>query len=242
MATDKHRESGEDRQTSLDEPAPTALAQWLALSSVSPDSEDKERQPRPQRRTHASGVIRAVSGGALLAALTATAMAVTTILAGPDQADSTVDPPISITAAPPPWPGDGRDRSTTVTGSSAIACGPGTLEAATVVSGARPLQAVTGAQAIAVFEAAYYHARDGVMARDVVATEAAVSDAATIQAGIDSVSPVAAYCTRIEQLTPGLYAVQITETRPDIAPRVWRQRISTTHHDGRSVITAIASE
>ncbi|WP_280490179.1 hypothetical protein [Nocardia carnea] len=242
METYTRQESGDDGQIVIDEPAPTALAEWLALSSGSTGPEGEERWPRRQRRAHVSATIRAVSGGALVAALTATTMAMTTVLAGTDHADSTVDPPISITAAPPPWPGDGRDRSPTVTGSSAAACGPGTLEAATVVSSPRPLRAATGAQAIAVFEAAYYHARDGVMARDVVATEAAVSDAATIQAGIDSAPPVAAYCTRIEPLTPGLYAVQITETRPDIAPRVWRQRISTTHHEGHSVITAIASE
>ncbi|MBF6456062.1 MULTISPECIES: hypothetical protein [Nocardia] len=242
MATYEHRRSGDDRQIVLDAPAATALAQWLAESSESPNPEAEERWPRPQRRAHAPVTIRAVSGGALVAALTATAMALTTALAGTDHADSAVDPPMSITAAPPPWPGDGRDRSPTVTGSSAAACGPGTLEAATVVSGPRPRRAATGAQAIAVFEAAYYHARDGLMARDVVATEAAVSDAATIQAGIDSAPPVTAYCTRIEPLTPGLYAVQITETRPDTPPRVWRQRISTAHHDGHSVITAIASE
>lgn len=242
MTTEAHQNSGEDRQIVLDEPAQTPLAQWLATSSGALDSEDEGQWAAPLRRFRASATIWAVAGGALVAVLTAMAMAMTTVLAGTDNADSTVAVPISITEALPPWPGDGRDHSTTVTGSSAAACGSGTLEAATLVSGPRPLRAATGAQAIAVFEAAYYHARDGAIARDVVATGAAVSDAATIQAGIDSVPPVAAFCARIEPLTPGLYAVQITETRPATPSRVWRQRISTAHHGGHSVITAIASE
>ncbi|MFI6309744.1 hypothetical protein ACIBEK_06330 [Nocardia fusca] len=240
MANDPNEEPDEDRQIVLDGPAPAGLAQWLA-SAGAPGSVGDGGWLRPPRPC-TSRTVRALLGGVVMAALTAITMVVATVLAGADQADSVVDPPISTTQAPPPWPGDGRDRSPILTGTTTAACGSGTLETAIVLAGTRPLRAATGAQAIAVFEAAYYHARDGVMARDVVATEAAVSDAATIQAGIDSAPPVTAYCTRIEPLTPGLYAVEITETRPANAPTVWRQRISTTHHDGHSVITAITAE
>ncbi|MBF6362300.1 hypothetical protein IU447_19525 [Nocardia farcinica] len=52
----------------------------------------------------------------------------------------------------------------------------------------------------------------------------------------------ATYCARIRRLNPGLYAVEITDTPPGAAPRVWRQRISTTQLDRHSVITAIVSE
>ncbi|GGL20568.1 hypothetical protein GCM10011588_39230 [Nocardia jinanensis] len=234
------KESDEDRQIVLDEPTSTGMVDWL-VSASTPNSADDGRWLTPPRRACTPGHLRAVLGGAVVAAFTASAMVVTTVVAGTDHAETPIDPPIRITDAPPSWPADGRDRSPIVTGSSTD-CGPGTVEAETTLAGARPLRAMSGAWAIAVFEAAYYHARDAVMARDVVATEAAVSDATTIQAGIDSAPPVTGYCVRIRPLTPGLYAVEITETRPDTPPTVWRQRISTTRLDGNSVITAITSE
>ncbi|WP_280314217.1 hypothetical protein [Nocardia wallacei] len=95
---------------------------------------------------------------------------------------------------------------------------------------------------IAACEPAYTPPPAGVLARFVGGADAAISDAATIQAGIDSAPLGTTYCARIRRLNPGLYAVEITDTPPGAAPRVWRQRISTTQLDRHSVITAIVSE
>ncbi|MFD3705778.1 hypothetical protein ACFWUP_21780 [Nocardia sp. NPDC058658] len=102
-------------------------------------------------------------------------------------------------------------------------------------------QPSSGAEVIAAFEASYYHARDGERARRFVAPGAAVPDAATIQAGIDSVAAGTLYCARIRLLIPGLYSVEATETSPTAPESTWQQRISTTNINGRAAITAIAA-
>lgn len=237
---DHQDESNDARQIELDGPPPTEIAEWLA-SAGAPDPAEDRRWLTPEYRAGGPGRARGVLGGVVMVAVVAATLVVATMLiSGVDGADHGVDVPMSLTAAPSPSPGR-LERALTVTGSTAV-CGPETIEATEAVAGPRPLRPTTGAAAIAAFEAAYYHARDGVLAREVVAADAAISDATTIQAGIDSAPLGTTYCARIRRLNPGLYAVEITDTPPGAAPRVWRQRISTTQLDRHSVITAIVSE
>ncbi len=237
---DPQDESNDDRQIVLDGPPPTEIAEWLA-SAGAPDTAEDRRWLTSEYRTGGPGRARAVLGGVvMLAVVAATVVVATMLISGIDGVDHGVDVPMSLTVALSLSPG-GLEHALTVTGSTA-ACGPETIEATEAVAGPRPLRPATGAAAIAAFEAAYYHARDGVLAREVVAAAAAISDAATIQAGIDSAPLGTTYCARIRRLNPGLYAVEITDTPPGAAPRVWRQRISTTQLDRHSVITAIVSE
>ncbi|MFE3317541.1 hypothetical protein [Nocardia sp. NPDC059195] len=240
MTIDPHGEPEQQNQyIELDEAPPTGMAEWLT-ATIAVGTTVGRGCLGPLRRTSPVRRARAVLGGVVLAAVTAAGVATTTVVASIGDADSMVDVPIAI-SAPPMTTGEPRPGQPVVTGSTAD-CGPGTIEAAIATAGPRPLRPVTGVAAIAAFEAAYYHARDGGLAREVVAAQAAVSDASTIQAGIDSAPPGTTYCARIQILTSGLYSVEITETRPGAPPTVWRQRISTTQLDWHSVITAIVSE
>ncbi|KZM70257.1 hypothetical protein [Nocardia terpenica] len=92
-----------------------------------------------------------------------------------------------------------------------------------------------------LFEAAYYQARDGGLARRLVAAEAAVASPMDIQAGIDSIPAATTFCARIQRLRPDLYDVQIREDRPAEPQNVWRQRIATSDSDGHTMITAITA-
>ncbi|WP_378733336.1 hypothetical protein [Nocardia brasiliensis] len=96
-----------------------------------------------------------------------------------------------------------------------------------------------GARAIARFEAAYYLFRSGVRAREAVAASAAIPDAAQIQAGIDSIPAGTTYCAHISRLAGGLYGVEVHEFRPGEPENVWRQQMSTSDSDGRTVVTSI---
>ncbi|WP_280385792.1 hypothetical protein [Nocardia wallacei] len=144
----------------------------------------------------------------------------------------------------------GHDTGTRTAASTTTASAPPTPATETVVSGSTPgcaspstesTEPATGAAAIVLFESAYYQARDARLARQVVADHASVPDAATIQAGIDSFPAGTAYCARIRLLTAGLYAVEVTETRPGGEVVSWSQRVTTTEVDGRALITSITS-
>ncbi|MFE3444972.1 hypothetical protein ACFXNW_18225 [Nocardia sp. NPDC059180] len=126
-----------------------------------------------------------------------------------------------------------------VTGTAAV-CGADTVPAvAALEAGTR---ARSGAEAIAAFVAAFYDVRNGGLALKMVAPEAAVGNAASIQARIDAVPPGTAYCAWIEALLPGWYHLELVEYRPGQPTVVWRQRIATTSTDGRALIIAIIEQ
>ncbi|MFE3195406.1 hypothetical protein ACFXHA_40835 [Nocardia sp. NPDC059240] len=148
--------------------------------------------------------------------------------------------PVANSPTPPAAVASMHPSQPLVTGNSpGCAHDPGSGALAAVVTGQGPWRASDGAQAISVFEAAYYLARSGARARDVVAASAAIPDAETIQAGIDTVPLGTTYCARIMALTVGLYAVEVHETRPGEPESVWRQQISTSPPDAGALITAI---
>ncbi|WP_156161880.1 hypothetical protein [Nocardia vulneris] len=134
-----------------------------------------------------------------------------------------------------PRPSPAAEESTVVSGNASGRCQPG------LVLGAGGDRAEHGHQAIVAFEHAYYIARDGRQARDVVASDAAVPGAEQIQVGIDSVPAGTTYCVRIHALVGGQYLVELTETRPREPETTWKQRISTAEVNGRVVITSIAA-
>ncbi|MBF6397863.1 hypothetical protein IU438_18905 [Nocardia cyriacigeorgica] len=144
--------------------------------------------------------------------------------------------------AAPVAPADGGEdpdaggEAVLVTGTAAI-CGGETLSAIAALD--ERARTRSGVRAIAAFVAAFYHARSGVLARKMVAPEATVADAASIQAQIDAVPPGTAYCAWIEADLPGWYHLELVEYRPNQPTVVRRQRIATTATDGRAVITAI---
>ncbi|MGF0320680.1 hypothetical protein [Nocardia fluminea] len=99
----------------------------------------------------------------------------------------------------------------------------------------------SGPRAILAFEHAYYTTRSATQAREVVAPDAAVSPAETIQKGIDSIPVGTVHCVTITpQPEPGTFVVEIV-ARQRASSSGYRQIITTTMIDGRHLITNIAS-
>jgi len=160
---------------------------------------------------------------------------------------------ISVSALVMISPEHSRQTPATASASGRVATGTAPRSAVTHVVGDTPgcgsnsaaaqrnsqTRPVTGVDAIAWFEAAYYVRRDGARARTVVSADAVISDARTIQAGIDSIPAGTLYCVHIRPLAAGLYAVELTETRPDGTSVSWSQHITTTEIDGRAMMTSI---
>ncbi|MFE3105342.1 hypothetical protein [Nocardia tengchongensis] len=108
-----------------------------------------------------------------------------------------------------------------------------------VVKGADRGGTDSGPGVILAFEAAYYLDRSGTKAREMTTAEAALPPAAAIQSGIDSVPRGTTHCVTITDAGNDSYAVDLTETRPDTGTSIYRQTITTTHRDGRVLITGI---
>ncbi|MGW4125600.1 hypothetical protein [Nocardia sp. NPDC004711] len=101
-----------------------------------------------------------------------------------------------------------------------------------------------GPGAILGFEWSYYADRSGARARDWVASESSVPDAATIQAGIDTVPVATKYCVHISKAdadgSGNTWSVVLSEQYPtDKTPQQWHQTITTASVGGRVLITAI---
>ncbi|WP_306358312.1 MULTISPECIES: hypothetical protein [unclassified Nocardia] len=212
---------------------PVGLAQWLTDQARATDSLTFEPAAiRPHRW-------RIAASGACVMVLAAVLLPLT--LRGPGEASpGPVAPAGTVevateTAAPQP-------PSRLVSGNAAgCVSSVGEAELVTAATGPRPLHAHGGAHAIALFEAAYYRARDGGKARQLLLdASVAVPDAAAIQAGIDSLPTGTTYCAHIAELAAGVYTVEIRETPPGEPESVWRQQISTSHGDG-AVITHITA-
>lgn len=125
----------------------------------------------------------------------------------------------TVAAADSGWCVESRDGST-VTGN-----GPGGTS--------------DGVAAILGFDHAYYVARSGAKAREVVAPDAPVGSAETIQGGIDSVPEGTEHCLAITETEPGRYAVTLSELRPDGSAKKYEQVVTTADRDGRTYITSI---
>lgn len=210
-----------------------AFAEWLvAATATSPDSA-ADPASVDGRRGRVRGVLVAV---VVVVVLVGTFVWVNR-LGGEDLAGIADRTPAAPVASPV---GGGESdvggEAVLVTGTAAI-CGADTVSAIAALEESGRIR--SGERAIAAFVAAFYHARSGVLARELVAPEATVADAASIQAQIDAVPPGTAYCAWIEAVLPGWYHLELVEYRPNQPTVVRRQRIATTAIDGRAVITAI---
>lgn len=101
----------------------------------------------------------------------------------------------------------------------------------------------SGPAAIFAFQYAYYVARSSEQVRAVVAPDAAVSPAADIQQGIDSIPVGTIHCVTI---TPGAfvgqYLVRVSEQRPDAKSVSYNAQLVTTARTGnKTLITAITA-
>ncbi|WP_282781879.1 hypothetical protein [Nocardia sp. CC201C] len=112
----------------------------------------------------------------------------------------------------------------------------------TTVVGAGPGDPATPAGVILAFEWAYYVDRSGARAREHVAPDATVPDAAAIQAGIDTVPDGTKYCVFLTRADADgrTWQVELHEQYPtDPAPQRYAQVITTRTEGGRALITAI---
>ncbi|WP_225732226.1 MULTISPECIES: hypothetical protein [unclassified Nocardia] len=231
----------EPEQIVLDEPPPVTvvgLAHWFATHTTTPkhgvpgnnqaDAPNAGAQAQGPRRTRG-----AIAGIAVVALAAAVLVAVggnashSASSGHPNTAVSVASAASRPASAPTPLVSGNSPGCTQVDSLVAAVTRPGELHA------------VSGAQVIAQFEAAYYLARNGGRAREVVAASAAVAGAAQIQAGIDSIPAGTTYCAHISPLTTGLYAVEIHEYRPGEPENLWRQQISTSQSNEHTLITAI---
>lgn len=97
----------------------------------------------------------------------------------------------------------------------------------------------TGVEAIKKFDYGYYVTRSGVAAREAVAPDALVGDAASLQSSIDAMPPGTTHCLQITDRGNGTYVVRLAEFRPNAEPELTFQVIQTARQGGRTVITAI---
>ncbi|MBC2586934.1 hypothetical protein H0B42_00345 [Rhodococcus aetherivorans] len=98
---------------------------------------------------------------------------------------------------------------------------------------------VSGEGVIAALEHRYYLLRSGPAVRELMAPEAPLPDAATIQAGIDTVPWGTTHCLEVTTIGPNTYSAQITEVRPDRRNEFTQRITTTTAEDGRVLIRSI---
>ena len=72
-----------------------------------------------------------------------------------------------------------------------------------------------------------------------VAPDAPLGSAESIQGGIDSVAEGTEHCLAITETEPGRYAVTLSELRPDGSTKKYEQVVTTAGRDGRTYITSI---
>ncbi|WP_306358577.1 MULTISPECIES: hypothetical protein [unclassified Nocardia] len=222
--------AGEDAELLLDEPDHISadLRRWLAVHTTSTLEADTDRPSRPAPAPRRSPW-RAVMVGIGVLGLVVTGA---DVVIGRDGAPASSGGPTATVPA----------SARRVVSGNAPGCATTTPrgDLAAAVAGPDRLRATDGAHAITVFEAAYYLARSGERARQLVAASASIPEPAAIQAGIDSLPAGTTYCATITTLAAGLHEVEIREAHPGGVERLWRQQISTTTAAEGAVITAIA--
>lgn len=215
-----------------------AFADWLVAATATEHDSTSDHKSVDGRELQVRGnVLRAALAAAVVSVVLVATFVGAIRFGGEDRAGY-ADRTQQVSVAPPVGreePGAGGE-AVLVTGTAAI-CGGETLSAIAALDVRARTQ--SGERAIAAFVAAFYHARSGVLAREIVAPEATVADAASIQAQVDAVPPGTAYCAWIEAVLPGWYHLELVEYRPSQPTVVRRQRIATTATDGRALITAI---
>lgn len=97
----------------------------------------------------------------------------------------------------------------------------------------------TGVEAIKKFDYGYYVTRSGVAAREAVAPDALVGDAASLQSSIDAMPPGTTHCLQITDRGSGTFEVRLAEFRPNAEPELTFQVIETARRGSITVITAI---
>ncbi|WP_446225826.1 hypothetical protein ACTWPB_12580 [Nocardia sp. IBHARD005] len=98
----------------------------------------------------------------------------------------------------------------------------------------------SGPDAILAFEHAYYVTRSGAAARAVIAPDGAVPAIEHLQAGIDSLPTGTKHCVVITPAAEG-FDIELSEWIPGKPANVWRQHITTTVQDGRTLIKSISA-
>ncbi|PXX66391.1 hypothetical protein DFR70_103139 [Nocardia tenerifensis] len=174
--------------------------------------------PTPPRRS-GSHTGRNVLAG-ILAVVILVGLTVTVILVSRNTGDDNASPPAAATSTAQNCPTTKSGKVTIGNGNGDTASGPG---------------------AILGFQYAFYVERSGERARKFVADDTFnVSTAEIIQKGIDEEVPRGTtHCLRISEMSPGTYAVDLREFRPDGTERLYPQIITTVVRDGKNLLYSI---
>lgn len=203
---------------------------WFDQSSSEPDSADGPLPDgdRPHRRSRALGAKSVFAGSValVLLALAGAALFLSSLLGGSD----------TSTAAPLTVPSTSAATSTSVSATRSK-CEETSSPTVTTGDGAGDTKSVAGV--VLAFQHAYYVARDTKKIEPLLAQDTTIADLEALQAGIDSVERATTHCLRIVSDGDGAASVELTETAPDDAQTVIKQRVTTTRESGEVRIVSI---
>lgn len=188
-------------------------------------SDDRVRQPR--RGTRPAGRVLVVALAAAVVVIVAGAVGAGMLFGGASE-DSAPQDPVEVLA-----------DTTGVTAAADDDCPEGVD--GPVTTGNDSGDQESGPGVIKAFDYAYYVDRSGERART-VATPTGVGSTKELQASIDALPADTGHCLRITDRGNGLYAVQLTETRPGEQPIVYPQLIQTVEADGKTWIASIKKD
>lgn len=134
-------------------------------------------------------------------------------------------------------PATGTTRAAAVTSSPLPECV--SIRSPQRVSGNGPGSTTTGPDAVLALEYAYYVRRSAPAVRALLAPNGPFGSDGQIQSGISGVPPGTTHCVDITGTGPDRWSVTITEHRPAGSTAVLHQTITTSSHDGRTVIAAV---
>lgn len=212
---------------------------WFDQSSSEPDLADGPLPDgdRPRGRSRALGAKSLFAGSValVLLALAGAAWFLSSLLGGSDTSTAT---PMAVpsTSAATSAPAEATP-STAAASATRSKCEETSSPTVTTGDGAGDTKSVAGV--VLAFQHAYYVARDTKKIEPLLAQDTTIADLEALQAGIDSVERATTHCLRIVSDGDGAASVELTETAPDDAQTVIKQRVTTTRESGEVRIVSI---
>ncbi|MEU4313404.1 hypothetical protein [Nocardia sp. NPDC024068] len=207
---------GTDSATGAARPKPGGLS-WDSdpiAQKLTPQSVAGALAPKPRRKLPLNKIITIA---AVVVAFLAVGVAIVVVASGGDEPTAGPPGPVDVLSCPA-----SQDGAVTVgDGIGDTGSGPG---------------------AILGFQNAFYSERNGVAAREFVASDSpSISSAETIQQAIDAQIPRdTRHCVRITERAPDTFDVDLTERRPGGTTTVYKQTVTTVERDGKTLLWVIA--
>ncbi|MDV8002852.1 hypothetical protein [Rhodococcus sp. IEGM 1408] len=213
---------------------------WFDQSSAEPDSADGPLPDadRPRGRSRALGAKSLFAGSVavVLLALAGAAWFLSSLLGG---SDTSTAAPLTVPSTPAATssPAEAATPSAAAVSAPRSKCEETSSPTVTTGDGAGDTDSVAGV--VLAFQHAYYVARDSKKIEPLLAKDSTITDLGALQAGIDSVERDTTHCLCIVSDGDGAASVELTETAPDDAQTVYKQRVTTTRESGKVRIVSI---